>query len=84
MLNLIQLRFMRTATDKVSFMVLTATPTKAIIDKVYEVAGFTRPDHKVLYIRRSLNRPNIFIKVEKKTKLEVGIPHNLYQYQLKC
>ena len=74
MSELIQLRSNRTAADKVSFMVLTATPTDEIIDKIYQTVGFNREEHGVLYIRKSLDRPNIFLEVKKKTKFEVCAP----------
>jgi superfamily II DNA helicase RecQ len=73
MSRVIELRSSRTEADKVSFMVLTATPTKEILDHVYEVAGFTRPDHRVLYIRKTLNRPNIFLEIKQKTSFEASI-----------
>src|SRR5215469_8278998 len=73
MSDLIQLRYNRTAADKVSFMVLTATPTDQIIDRIYQTVGFNLQDHKVLYICESLDRPNIFLEVKKKTKFEVSV-----------
>src|SRR5215472_15631618 len=72
MSDLIKLRYNRTAADKVSFMVLTATPTDQIIDKIYQIVGFNRQDHSVFYIRKSLDRPNIYLEVKKKTKFEVS------------
>jgi superfamily II DNA helicase RecQ len=53
-------------------MVLTATPTDQIIDKIYQTVGFNRQDHNVLYIRKTLDRPNIFLVVKKKKKFEVS------------
>jgi superfamily II DNA helicase RecQ len=69
--DLIALRYNRTKSDNIAFMVLTATPTKEILDYVYDVVGFMRQENRVLYIRESLNRPNIFLEVRKKKSFEV-------------
>lgn len=73
MQRLIELRYNRIAADKVAFMVLTATPTDDILDTVYGIVGFIRHDNHVLYIRKSLNRPNIFLEVRKKKDFDVSI-----------
>lgn len=69
--KLIELRYNRTDVDKVAFMVLTATPTKEILDSVYNIVGFMRPENRVLYIREKLDRPNIFLEVKEKKSFEV-------------
>jgi hypothetical protein len=66
------LRYNRTEADRVSFMILTATPTTEILDEVYKIVGFTRQNHQVLYIRKALNRPNIFFAIKWKTTFEVS------------
>lgn len=71
MRKLIELRYNRSEIDNVAFMVLTATPTKEILDSVYNVVGFTRPENRVLYIRESLDRPNIFFEVREKKNIAV-------------
>lgn len=73
MQTLIELRYNRTEIDNVAFMVLTATPTEEILHTVYDVVGFMRSENRVLYIRESLDRPNVFLEVRKKRNFEVFI-----------